>query len=155
MKSGLAVSATGAAAPPFSYLVAGFGFGSKATADEVVALVEDCLREMDASAAQLAAIATLRRKDGPLARAVAERLGVVLHLMDEDELAADVPTPSAIVWESIGTMSVAEAAAAAFGDLRLAKRKSAHATCALALVPHSRSSALMASSMLVTSRAGA
>ena len=131
-------------------VVAGIGFATAATTDEIVALIEACLAEAGASSAQLVAIATHARKLGnavPLR--VAAHFGVPLRLLDDQDLASE---------------SIAEAVAAAAGPLRLARRKSRYATCAIATCsagfdisrfgqsPSPR--ATMASSTLATSLAG-
>jgi cobalt-precorrin 5A hydrolase/precorrin-3B C17-methyltransferase len=99
-------------------LVAGIGFATAATADEIICLIEACLAELDATAAQLVAIATHARKLGwatPLI--VATHFNVPLRLLDD----ADLRSPG-----------IAEAVASAAGLLRLPKRKSRYATCAIA-----------------------
>ncbi len=98
-------------------VVAGIGFATAATADELVGLIEACLVEAGASAGQLLAIGTHARKLGnavPLR--VAAHFGVPLRLLDDQDLSSD---------------SVAEAVAAAAGPLRLARRQSRYATCAI------------------------
>jgi cobalt-precorrin 5A hydrolase/precorrin-3B C17-methyltransferase len=131
-------------------LVAGIGFATAATTDEIVGLIEACLAEAGFPAHQLIAIGTHRRKLGnavPLR--VAARFGVPLRLLDDSDLASE---------------SIAEAAAMAAGPLRLARRKSRYATCAIAACAPGFSvaafgqpaspSAAMASSRLATSLAG-
>lgn len=99
-------------------IVAGIGFASAATTDEVIALVEACLAEAGLAATHLVAIATHRRKLGTaLPLRVAAHFGVPLRLLED----RDLPLPG-----------LAEGAAAAAGPLRLGKRKSRYATCALA-----------------------
>lgn len=130
-------------------IVAGIGFASAATAGEVIGLIAACLAEAGLSAAQLVAIGTHARKRGsPVARQVALHFGVPLRLLSDPD-----PGPG-----------LAEAVAAAAGPLRLGKRKSRYATCALALCPAnfrladfgqpSSPSAAMASSTVATSSAG-
>jgi len=99
-------------------VVAGIGFATAATADEIVGLIEACLVEAGASSGQLLAIGTHARKLGnavPLR--VAAHFGVPLRLLDDQDLGSD---------------SVAEAVAAAAGPLRLPRRQSRYATCAIA-----------------------
>ena len=69
--------------------------------------------------------------------ATAAALGVPLLTHAADRLAAvPVPTPSAVVARHVGTPSVAEAAALLSGTrLIVHKRRSAHATCAVAQWP--------------------
>lgn len=131
-------------------IVAGIGFATAATADEIIGLIEACLAEAGSAASQLVAIGTHARKLGwatPIV--VASHFGVPLRLLDDVDLASD---------------SVAEAVAAAAGPLRLGKRKSRYATCAIAACrpgfslatfgqpPSPR--AAIASSIVVTSSAG-
>jgi cobalt-precorrin 5A hydrolase/cobalt-precorrin 5A hydrolase/precorrin-3B C17-methyltransferase len=71
--------------------------------------------------------------------ALAERRGVPLRVHNAAALAAvAVPTPSDVVARHVGTPSVAEAAALLSAgpgaQLLVAKRRSAHATCAIAEV---------------------
>lgn len=131
-------------------VVAGIGFATAAGADEIVGLIELCLAEAGSSARQLVAIGTHRRKLGnavPLR--VAAHFGVPLRLLDDQDLTSE---------------SVAEAVAMAAGPLRLARRQSRYATCAIAACapgfdpaafgqPASPSAAI-ASSRLATSLAG-
>lgn len=99
-------------------IVAGIGFASAATSEEVIALVEASLAESGLAANHLVAIATHRRKLGTaLPLRVAAHFGVPLRLLED----RDLPLPG-----------LAEGTAAAAGPLRLAKRKSRYATCALA-----------------------
>ena len=131
-------------------IVAGIGFASAASAEEVIALVEASLAEAGLAAADLLAIATHHRKLGTaIPLSVAAHFGVPLRLLDD----GDLPLPG-----------LAEGAAAAAGPLRLGKRKSRYATCALAdcrpglaveaLGQPPISSASIASSRLATSWAG-
>ena len=67
--------------------------------------------------------------------ALAAGLGVPLDTFPVAALAAiEVPTPSHVVAHHVGTPSVAEAAAllATRGELVITKRRSPHATCAIA-----------------------
>lgn len=131
-------------------VVAGIGFATAATSDEIARLVEACLGEAGCSRSQLVAIGTHYRKLGhatPLR--VAAHFGVPLRLLDDGELASE---------------SAAEAVAMAAGPLRLARRKSRYATCAIAacrpgfsIIGFGQSaspSAAIASSTLETSLAG-
>lgn len=99
-------------------LVAGIGFATAATADEVIGLIEACLAELGANAGQLVAIGTHARKLGwatPLI--VATHFNVPLRLLDDQDLSSP---------------GIAEAVATAAGPLRLSRRKSRYATCAIA-----------------------
>ncbi|UJW85209.1 cobalamin biosynthesis protein [Devosia sp. SL43] len=131
-------------------IVAGIGFATAASADELIGLIERCLEEAGLAPEALAAIGTHARKRGwAVPIVVAGHFGVPLRLLDDAELAGE---------------SVAEAVAAAAGPLRLGKRKSRYATCALAdcrpgfnvasfgQPPSPR--AEMASSIVATSSAG-
>ena len=101
-------------------LIIGLGCSTAASADEIVALIAACLAEIDHDPGSIAALATHMRKRGSVALAqAAEHYDVPLRLLDDDDLARDVP----------GTC---EAVAAAAGPLLLGKRKSRHATCAVA-----------------------
>ena len=131
-------------------IVAGIGFASAASAEEVIALVEASLAEAGLAANHLVAIATHKRKLGTaIPLRVAAHFGVPLRLLDDGDLVM---------------VGLAEGAAAAAGPLRLTKRKSRYATCALAdcrpgftLAAFGQppiSSAAIASSRLATSLAG-
>lgn len=158
----------GTEGPQQHSIVAGIGCGSAATAIEIVTLLEACLLEAGLSRSALLAIASHNRKrDMPPLYAAAAHFGVPLRLLEDAELTHTAPSPSARVATAIGLPSIAEAVAAAAGRLLLGKRKSAHATCALAscapqfdvarfgnAAPYPSSSAAMASSTLLTSSAG-
>jgi cobalt-precorrin 5A hydrolase/precorrin-3B C17-methyltransferase len=120
-----------------SQVVVGVGCSLGCPADEILGLVDTALREAGTDARAVAALATVdRRADEPGVVEAARRRGWTLMTFPAAQLAAvDVPTPSAVVAAHVGTPSVAEAAAllgAPRGTLVLAKRRSAHATCALA-----------------------
>lgn len=124
-------------------LVAGIGCTSNATGDEVLALVRSALAQ---ARGRPIALGTIARRDGHAALiAVATALGLPLRIID-------LPGPE-----------VAEPVAASAGAIVLEKRKSAHATCALASVPagfdpdswgQPSSSAAIASGTVATSTAG-
>ena len=131
-------------------VVAGIGFATAASSDEVIGLVNACLAEAGFAAEHLAAIGTHARKLGnavPLR--VAAHFGVPLRLLDDRDLSSE---------------SVAEAVAAAAGTLRLGKRKSRYATCAIGecrpgfavagFGQPASPKASMASSIVATSSAG-
>ena len=117
-------------------LVLGLGASSGVEADEIEALARAAIAEAGVAWASLASVATLDRKlSEPGVVAFAERHGLPLHSYGAAELArVPVPHPSAAVRSHVGTPSVCEAAAqlAAGSPLLLTKRKSAHATVALA-----------------------
>ncbi len=126
-------------------LVVGVGASKDAPAEEVLALVEDTLREAGLSAASLAELATVDAKaEEPGIVAAARRLGVPLVTYGAGELArVEVPNPSDAPLDAVGTPSVAEAAALlGGGELLVPKRKSrradgrpAMATCAVVRRP--------------------
>ncbi|GGP71516.1 precorrin-3B C(17)-methyltransferase [Streptomyces calvus] len=126
-------------------LVVGVGASKDAPVEEVLALVEDTLREAGLSAASLAELATVDAKaEEPGIVAAARRLGVPLVTYGAGELArVDVPNPSDAPLDAVGTPSVAEAAALlGGGELLVPKRKSrradgrpAMATCAVVRRP--------------------
>lgn len=119
-------------------LVAGVGASKGAPVEEIVELVEGCLREAGLSTASLAGLATVGAKAGePGIVGAAQRLGVPLVTYSAEELArVEVPNPSDAPLAAVGTPSVAEAAALVRGgELLVPKRKSAErpamATCAV------------------------
>lgn len=126
-------------------LVVGVGASRGAPADEVLALVEEALRDAGLSPRSVAELATVDAKsEEPGVVAAAERLGVPLVTYPAAELAdVAVPNPSGAPLTAVGTPSVAEAAALARGgELLVPKRKSvradgrpAMATCAVARRP--------------------
>ncbi|GEK03435.1 precorrin-3B C(17)-methyltransferase [Streptomyces sp. 1-11] len=126
-------------------LVVGVGASRGAPADEVLALVEEALREAGLSPRSVTELATVDAKsEEPGVVAAAERLGVPLVTYPAAELAdVAVPNPSGAPLAAVGTPSVAEAAALARGgELLVPKRKSvradgrpAMATCAVARRP--------------------
>jgi cobalamin biosynthesis protein CbiG len=118
-------------------IVVGVGCSLGCSGDELLDLVDATLREAGALDEQVAALATVdRRAHEPGVVDAARRRGWPLRTFPADRLAAvPVPTPSAVVARHVGTPSVAEAAAllaAGADDLLLGKRRSRHATCALA-----------------------
>jgi len=137
---------------PHQSFVAGMGFASAASAGELIALLQACLAESGLHSDQLVAIGTHRRRQtSPLLLPLALHFDVPLRLFDEDDLCGAGP-------------GLAEAVASMAGPLHLYRRQSAFATCALARCAPgfsldifgqpSSSSAVMASSTLLTSIAG-
>jgi cobalamin biosynthesis protein CbiG len=119
-------------------IVVGAGCSLGCSADELLALVDGALRELGRD--DVLALATVdRRACEPGMVEAARRRGWPLRVHPPQALAAvDVPSPSAVVAAHVGTPSVAEAAAlltAGAGELLVRKRRSAHATCAVAEVP--------------------
>ena len=122
-------------APPA--LVVGAGCSRGCPPDELGALVDAALAGLRG---RVVAVATIdRRAEEPCVVALAGARGVPIRVHAAAALAeVPVPTPSAVVERHVGTASVAEAAAllAAGPGARIAvaKRRSAHATCAIAEV---------------------
>jgi cobalamin biosynthesis protein CbiG len=151
-------------APAFSgTIVAGIGCSSAAETGEIIALVKACLAELDTPPSALRALASHTRKSGnPALSAAAAYFGVPLCLLNDGQLSDDILSSSPRVLSETGRPAIAEAVAAAAGPLLLAKRRSARATCALALCAPGFdalgfgqvSSAAMAASTLSTSSAG-
>jgi cobalt-precorrin 5A hydrolase len=118
-------------------LVVGVGCSLGCPPEELDALVDAALA---AAHGDVFAVATVDRRECEASVvALAARHGVPLRVHAAGALAAvDVPTPSDMVTRHVGTPSVAEAAAllSAGPGARLAvtKRRSAHATCAIAEV---------------------
>ncbi len=123
--------------------VLGVGCARGCPPEELEALVRGALNTAQVAPGALKAVATLDLKaDEPAVLELAARLGVPLRLFSAQELEAEtgrLETPSEVVFAEVGCHGVAEGAAlAAAGPqagLRLAKRKSANATCALAETP--------------------
>ncbi len=117
----------------------GIGCKRDAAADEVLELVRATLAEIRISPGDVACVATIDRKTGAAAiDRVAAMLGVPARFFPAGELAAEprVTRPSERVAAAVDTASVAEAAAllaaGSGAKLIVPKRKSAHATCAIA-----------------------
>lgn len=122
-------------------LVVGAGCSLGCPSDELADLVDATLATLPGRPAAIATIDS--RATEPCMLAVADRHGVPLVTHPADDLARVlVPTPSAVVAEHVGTPSVAEAAAllSAGRDAVLVaeKRRSAHATCAVARMSSDR-----------------
>jgi cobalamin biosynthesis protein CbiG len=116
-------------------LVIGAGCSRGCPPDELGDLVGETLAGLQGRPTAVATIDS--RADEPCMVAVAERYGVPLVTHAADALARiPVPSPSGVVERHVGTPSVAEAAAllsAGSGAVLVAtKRRSAHATCAVA-----------------------
>lgn len=125
---------------PRPALIVGAGCSLGCAADELLALIDAALADAGARAADVRALATVdRRAQEPGMVEAAGRRGWPLRTFPAAALAAvEVPTPSAVVAAHVGTPSVAEAAAlltAGATTLLSPKRRSAHATCALAALP--------------------
>ncbi|MCL4541349.1 MAG: cobalamin biosynthesis protein [Chloroflexi bacterium] len=118
-------------------LVAGIGCSRDAPAAEIERLLQCAFEEAGLAPAALWAIATLDRKQNePGLVAVARQRQVPLLTYTAAELAAITPpTPSDVVQRAVGTAGVCEPAALLASkapSLVLTKRKSPHATVALA-----------------------
>ncbi|WP_211233174.1 cobalamin biosynthesis protein [Solirubrobacter soli] len=114
-------------------LVVGAGCSLGCAPEELAALVDETLDGLDGIVVAVASVD--RRSTEPCVVALAERFGVPLRTFGAAELKrVVVPTPSPVVLTHVGTPSVAEAAAllATRGSLIVPKRRSAHATCAIA-----------------------
>ncbi|HMG40764.1 MAG TPA: precorrin-3B C(17)-methyltransferase [Acidimicrobiales bacterium] len=119
-------------------LVVGVGSSSGAEAGGIAELLAGALAEAGLSRAAVGLVASVDLKRGePGIVALAAELGVELRTFPADVLAGqDVPTPSDVVAQAVGTPSVAEAAAlVAAGpgaQLVVPKRRSSEATVAIA-----------------------
>jgi cobalt-precorrin 5A hydrolase len=118
-------------------IVAGIGFRTAATAEDITALVRQVAAVAGVNVGRLAAPAF--KAEAPALTQAAERLGLELTLLSETELAAAQPlclTRSHAAQAATGFTSVAEAcalAAAGSGGRLLGPRTSnGLATCALA-----------------------
>jgi cobalt-precorrin 5A hydrolase/precorrin-3B C17-methyltransferase len=118
------------------------GLGCERNADEaeIWALIEAALAEAKVAPEAVACIASIASKaEEPALHGIARRLGVPLRFFEAARLEQEMPrlkNPSDLVFRETGCHGVAEGAALAVvgaaGDLILPKRRSAHATCALA-----------------------
>jgi cobalt-precorrin 5A hydrolase/precorrin-3B C17-methyltransferase len=147
---GICVSyrASAASSPVLTYrppvMALGVGCERGVEPQELEELVRTTLAEHDIAAEAVACVASLDLKaDETAILSLAESLGVPARFFAAAELAREEPrlaNPSAIVRNAVGVAGVAEAAALASagpaGTLLVEKRRSARATCALALSPH-------------------
>ncbi|HEY8743698.1 MAG TPA: cobalamin biosynthesis protein [Chloroflexota bacterium] len=118
-------------------LVVGIGCSRGAPADEIEALLLAALVEAGVSAHALHAFATIDlKRDEPGIGELARRYHLPVSYFSASQLATvRVPNPSPVVEAAVGTPGVCEPAAllaAGATELLLPKRKSAHATVALA-----------------------
>ena len=121
----------------------GVGCARNCPPEELAALVDSALAEANIARAAIAGVFSLDLKaDEPAMNMLAHALGRPFRLFTAQQLEAETPrlqTPSDVVFAEVGCHGVAEAAAlAAAGPeakLLIAKRKTANATCALALAP--------------------
>jgi cobalt-precorrin 5A hydrolase/precorrin-3B C17-methyltransferase len=124
-------------------LAIGVGCERGASADEVRALVTQCLAQAGLSPLAVAGVFSIALKAAePAIHAVAQELGVPARFFPAEALLAETPRLSErsdIVFRETGCWGVAEGAALAaagpYGALVVAKRRSARATCAVARSP--------------------
>jgi cobalamin biosynthesis protein CbiG len=113
-------------------LVAGIGFRSTATTEDIVSLVHAALAKTGRDARRLGTIATIKKKRlSSVLYEAAERLGCRVAILDEADLAAQPAKQSDQVKAAVGVGSVAEAAALSFGSLIVDKQASDCVTCAI------------------------
>lgn len=125
---------------PPSGIVVGAGCSRGCSAEELLTLIDGALAAAGAAGTPVTALATVDAKGAePGLLEAARRRGWPVRTHPAAALAAvAVPTPSAVVARHVGTPSVAEAAALLTAGSRVLlapKRRSAHATCALARTP--------------------
>jgi cobalt-precorrin 5A hydrolase/precorrin-3B C17-methyltransferase len=119
-------------------LVVGVGCSRGASEAEIISLIRGSLVGAGLAEKSVAALASVKvKRDEAGLLAAAERLGISVRFYSSEELAAlEVPNPSEVVADAVGTPSVAEAAAMACGsELVVEKRKSKNATCAVGRMP--------------------
>lgn len=122
-------------------LTLGVGCARNCDPAELKALVSETLAQAGLSAAAIHSVNTITLKaDEPAIIQLAADLGAPLRLFEADVLEAETPrlaNPSDVVFAEVGTHGVSEAAALAQAGpdatLHVTKRKTANATCALAL----------------------
>lgn len=121
----------------------GVGCARNCPPEELADLVKKTLEETNVSPKALRAIYTLDLKaDEPAVLALSKQFQVPLRVFTAEELEAQTPkleNPSEVVFAEVGCHGVSEAAAlAGAGDLAVfaaSKRKTAMATCAIAMAP--------------------
>jgi cobalt-precorrin 5A hydrolase / cobalt-factor III methyltransferase / precorrin-3B C17-methyltransferase len=119
-------------------LIVGVGCSRGTSAEEILNLLDSVLREAELSQKSVAALSSVAAKsDEAGLLEAADALGVPLRFHAAEELASvEVPNPSPMVAEAVGTPSVAEAAVrASSAELLLEKRKSKNATVAVGRLP--------------------
>jgi cobalt-precorrin 5A hydrolase/precorrin-3B C17-methyltransferase len=124
-------------------LALGVGCERGADAAEVIDLAETTLRDAGLAPGAVAAVVSLDLKaDEAAVHALADHLGVAARFFPAETLEAETPRlvhPSDVVFAEVGCHGVAEGAALACagpdGELLVAKKKSARATCAVARAP--------------------
>jgi cobalt-precorrin 5A hydrolase/precorrin-3B C17-methyltransferase len=125
--------------------VLAIGVGCERGADpkELIALTRRALKKAGLAPEAVACVVSLDLKsDEPAVHALAEWLGIPARFFfaaEIEEQAQRLATPSDIVFQAVGVHGVAEGAALAAvgkrGKLIVAKTKSKHATCAVAVSP--------------------
>ncbi|MEJ6396936.1 precorrin-3B C(17)-methyltransferase [Yoonia sp. 208BN28-4] len=121
----------------------GVGCARDCAPEELATLVAEVLDAAGLAPEAIHSVNTITLKaDEPAIIDLAADLGVPLRLFEAAALEAETPrlaNPSDVVFSEVGTHGVSEAAALAQGGkdatLLVAKRKTANATCALAVVP--------------------
>lgn len=119
-------------------LVLGIGSSRGVSAAEVGRLIDRALAEagLSPSAVHTAATVDLKADEAGINDACAARGWPIVHLPADELAAIEVPNPSAVVRATVGTPSVAEAAALHLGgELLVPKQRSAMATVAVARRP--------------------
>ena len=119
-------------------LVIGVGCSRGTSPEEILYLLDSALCEAELSRKSVAVLSSVEVKSNEAGLLeAAEALGVPLRCHAAEELASvEVPNPSPVVAEAVGTPSVAEAAVLASGaELLLEKRKSKNATVAVGRLP--------------------
>jgi cobalt-precorrin 5A hydrolase/precorrin-3B C17-methyltransferase len=124
-------------------LTLGVGCARNCPPEELATLVRSVLDDAGLAPEAIHSVNTITLKgDEPAIIDLAADLGVPMRLFEADVLEAETPRlvhPSDVVFAEVGAHGVSEAAALAQGGasavLTYPKRKTAHATCALAVSP--------------------
>ncbi|MFT5066197.1 MAG: cobalt-precorrin 5A hydrolase/precorrin-3B C17-methyltransferase, partial [Reinekea sp.] len=124
-------------------LTLGVGCARNCDPAELAALVHDVLAAANVTPAAIHSVNTITLKaDEPAIIQLAASIAAPMRLFEADILEAETPrleNPSDVVFAEVGTHGVSEAAALAQAGpdatLLIAKRKTANATCALAIAP--------------------
>ena len=124
-------------------LTLGLGCARDCPPQEMAELVQSVLDEAGVAPEAVHSVNTIALKaDEPAIIAAADDLGAPMRLFEAEALEAETPrlaNPSEVVFAEVGAHGVCEAAALAQagpnGELLVEKRKTANATCALAISP--------------------
>jgi cobalt-precorrin 5A hydrolase/precorrin-3B C17-methyltransferase len=119
-------------------LIVGVGCSRGAGVGEILDLIHSSLNEAKLSEKSIASLASVEAKsDEAGLLEAAEELGVPLRFYAAEELSAmEVPNPSPVVEDAVGTPSVAEASVLASGaEILVEKKKSEIATVAVGRLP--------------------